>query len=182
MSTDKKYRFETLRSTADRSPIRRRTRGPCRSTRRPRTSSRRRPRGQAVCAAGVRQHLHPHHEPDDRRLRKAHGRARRRRRRAGRRPRAGGRSTPSLNIAGAGDEIVSASTLYGGTYNLFDVTRCRSSASRSHFVEPTIPRTSAEAITPKTKAHLCRDDRQPARQRARHRRRRRRSPTSTASR
>src|SRR5659263_119470 len=27
-----------------------------------------------------------------------------------------------LNIAGAGDEIVSASTLYGGTYNLFNST------------------------------------------------------------
>jgi len=27
-----------------------------------------------------------------------------------------------LNIAGAGDEIVSASTLYGGTYNLFAAT------------------------------------------------------------
>src|SRR5690606_21961531 len=27
-----------------------------------------------------------------------------------------------MNIAGAGDEIVSASTLYGGTYNLFSVT------------------------------------------------------------
>ncbi|HEX3029534.1 MAG TPA: PLP-dependent transferase, partial [Clostridia bacterium] len=27
-----------------------------------------------------------------------------------------------LNIAGAGDEIVSASTLYGGTYNLFAIT------------------------------------------------------------
>lgn len=27
-----------------------------------------------------------------------------------------------LNIAGAGDEIISASTLYGGTYNLFENT------------------------------------------------------------
>ena len=34
-----------------------------------------------------------------------------------------------LNLARAGDNIVSSSSLYGGTYNLF-TTRCRRSASR----------------------------------------------------
>ena len=50
-----------------------------------------RPRRQPVRPAGVRQHLHPDHEPDHRRAREAHRRARRRRRRAGLRLRPGGR-------------------------------------------------------------------------------------------
>ena len=43
-----------------------------------------------------------------------------------------------LNIAGAGDEIVSASTLYGGTYNLFSLTLPRLGV-KTIFVDPDDP-------------------------------------------
>jgi O-acetylhomoserine (thiol)-lyase len=56
-----------------------------------------------------------------------------------------------LNIAGAGDEIVSASTLYGGTYNLFANTFPKYGI-KTHFVDPSNPENFREAITPKTKA------------------------------
>lgn len=56
-----------------------------------------------------------------------------------------------LNIAGAGDEIVSAFTLYGGTYNLFHVTLPRLGI-RTKFVDPDDPENFRRAITEKTKA------------------------------
>jgi O-acetylhomoserine (thiol)-lyase len=56
-----------------------------------------------------------------------------------------------LNIAEAGDEIVSASTLYGGTYNLFANTLPKYGI-QTHFVDPTNPENFRQAITPKTKA------------------------------
>ena len=46
-----------------------------------------------------------------------------------------------LNIAGTGDEIVSASTLYGGTFNLFSVTLPRLGI-KTIFVDPMIPKIS----------------------------------------
>lgn len=56
-----------------------------------------------------------------------------------------------LNIAEAGDEIVSASTLYGGTYNLFAVTLPKYGI-KVKFVDPEKPENFREAITEKTKA------------------------------
>jgi len=56
-----------------------------------------------------------------------------------------------LNIAGSGDEIVSASTLYGGTYNLFTATLPRLGIN-TIFVDPDEPENFAKAITDKTKA------------------------------
>jgi O-acetylhomoserine (thiol)-lyase len=56
-----------------------------------------------------------------------------------------------LNIAGAGDEIVSASTLYGGTYNLFANTLPKYGI-QTRFVDPSNPENFRAAITPKTKA------------------------------
>lgn len=56
-----------------------------------------------------------------------------------------------LNIAGAGDEIVSASTLYGGTYNLFSATFPRLGI-KTAFVDPDDPENFRKAITEKTKA------------------------------
>ena len=56
-----------------------------------------------------------------------------------------------LNIAGAGDEIVSASTLYGGTYNLFAVTLAKLGI-KVRFVDPSNPENFRGAITDKTKA------------------------------
>jgi len=56
-----------------------------------------------------------------------------------------------LNIAGAGDEIVSASTLYGGTYNLFSVTLPKLGI-KTIFVDPDDPENFRKAINSKTKA------------------------------
>lgn len=56
-----------------------------------------------------------------------------------------------LNIASAGDEIVSASTLYGGTYNLFSNTLSRFGI-KVIFVNPDDPDNFRKAITDKTKA------------------------------
>ncbi|MFS0576870.1 aminotransferase class V-fold PLP-dependent enzyme [Sporosarcina sp. 179-K 3D1 HS] len=56
-----------------------------------------------------------------------------------------------LNIAGAGDEIVAAGNLYGGTYNLFAVTLPRYGI-HVKFVDATDPENFRAAITEKTKA------------------------------
>ncbi|MFX4263506.1 homocysteine synthase [Pelotomaculum propionicicum] len=55
------------------------------------------------------------------------------------------------NLAGAGDHIVSANSLYGGTYNLFKATLSRFGIDVS-FVEPEEPDNFRRAITPRTKA------------------------------
>lgn len=57
-----------------------------------------------------------------------------------------------LNIAGAGDEIVSAASLYGGTYNLF-LQRCLSLALRCILWIRIIQRTSVLRLMIKPK--LC---------------------------
>lgn len=56
-----------------------------------------------------------------------------------------------LNIAGAGDEIVSSSTLYGGTYNLFANTLAKLGI-KVKFVDASDPENFRAAITDKTKA------------------------------
>ena len=56
-----------------------------------------------------------------------------------------------LNVASAGDNIVSASTLYGGTYELFSVTLKKLGISVT-FVDPDDPENIRKAITDKTKA------------------------------
>ncbi|KOA19596.1 methionine gamma-lyase [Clostridium homopropionicum DSM 5847] len=56
-----------------------------------------------------------------------------------------------LNIAGSGDEIVSASTLYGGTYTLFDST-LNNFGIKTVFVDPDEPENFRKAINEKTKA------------------------------
>lgn len=56
-----------------------------------------------------------------------------------------------LNIAGAGDNIVSASTLYGGTYNLFSATLPRLGIHTT-FVNPDDPENFRNAITERTRA------------------------------
>jgi O-acetylhomoserine (thiol)-lyase len=60
-------------------------------------------------------------------------------------------SAAILNIAQAGDEIVSSSTLYGGTYNMFAYTLPRLGIKVT-FVDPSDPENFAKAITSKTKA------------------------------
>jgi O-acetylhomoserine (thiol)-lyase len=56
-----------------------------------------------------------------------------------------------MNIAEAGDEIVSAATLYGGTYNLFKLTLPKYGIV-SKFVQPDDPENFRAAINEKTKA------------------------------
>ncbi len=56
-----------------------------------------------------------------------------------------------LTIAESGDEIVSSSALYGGTYSQFDYGFRRLGIT-THFVDPTDPNHFARAITKKTKA------------------------------
>lgn len=56
-----------------------------------------------------------------------------------------------LNIAEAGDEIVSSSSLYGGTYNLFAIT-LKKFGINVIFVDPDDLDNFRKAITPKTKA------------------------------
>jgi len=58
--------------------------------------------------------------------------------------------TALLTLLEEGDEIVSASTLYGGTYSQFDVT-FRKLGIQTRFVDSSDPDNFAAAITPKTK-------------------------------
>jgi O-acetylhomoserine (thiol)-lyase len=55
------------------------------------------------------------------------------------------------SLLGPGDELVSASTLYGGTYTQFDVSFRRLGID-TKFVEPDDPENFRKAITPKTRA------------------------------
>jgi O-acetylhomoserine (thiol)-lyase len=55
-----------------------------------------------------------------------------------------------LNIAKAGDHIVSSASLYGGTYNLFHYTLPKLGIATS-FVDATKPENFKRAITPKTR-------------------------------
>lgn len=56
-----------------------------------------------------------------------------------------------VTILKAGDELVSASSLYGGTYNLFKVTLARLGIT-TRFADVNRPEELRAAITPKTKA------------------------------
>ncbi len=56
----------------------------------------------------------------------------------------------TLALCQAGDEIVAARTLYGGSYSLLDVNLRRLGIT-THFVDPDDPENFRQAITPKTK-------------------------------
>lgn len=56
-----------------------------------------------------------------------------------------------LNIASAGDEIVSSANLYGGTYTLFAITLAKMGI-KVIFVDQSDPENFRRAITPRTKA------------------------------
>lgn len=59
-----------------------------------------------------------------------------------------------INICRAGDEIVSAKNLYGGTYTMFNDILPQFGI-KVHLVDGTKPEAFAAAITPKTKAVFC---------------------------
>ncbi|MCQ9288483.1 homocysteine synthase [Staphylococcus gallinarum] len=56
-----------------------------------------------------------------------------------------------LNIVESGDEIVASSNLYGGTYNLLNIT-FKKLGIKVHFVDPSDPNNFKTAINNKTKA------------------------------
>jgi len=56
----------------------------------------------------------------------------------------------TLTLCKAGDEIVAASTLYGGSYSLLDVN-LRRLGINTHFVDPDDPQNFRKAITANTK-------------------------------
>jgi len=56
-----------------------------------------------------------------------------------------------VNLAGSGDEIVSSSSLYGGTYNLFNAT-LRHLGIEVKFVDPADPDNFRRAISTRTRA------------------------------
>ena len=81
-----------------------------------------RARGEPVQPADLRQRLHAHLESDHGGVRGAHRRARGRARGAGRRDRPGGGGGRAAHaVSNRATTSSSASTLYGGTYSLFDV-------------------------------------------------------------
>ena len=59
-----------------------------------------------------------------------------------------------INLCKAGDEIVSANNLYGGTYTQFNDTLPQFNIN-TKFVDPKDPENFAKAITPKTKLIFC---------------------------
>ncbi len=59
-----------------------------------------------------------------------------------------------INLCQAGDEIVSANNLYGGTYTQFNDILPQFGI-RTRFVDPNQPENFAKAITPKTKLLFC---------------------------
>ena len=56
-----------------------------------------------------------------------------------------------INLAGAGDEIIAAPTLYGGTVELFSET-FKHLGITTHFADPDDPQSFAKYINDKTKA------------------------------
>lgn len=56
-----------------------------------------------------------------------------------------------LNLARSGDEIVSATSLYGGTYNLFKYTFAKLGIT-VHFVDPSDPENFRRAVNERTRA------------------------------
>ncbi len=114
---------------------------------------RHRARGEPVRAQGVRQHLHPDHEPDPGRRRAADRQPRGRRRRAcswpAARPPRRSRSSTSPRPATTSS---SSPSLYGGTYNLFHYTLPKLGIEVSFVEDPDDLDSWRAAVRPNTKA------------------------------
>ena len=59
-----------------------------------------------------------------------------------------------INLCRAGDEIVSANNLYGGTFTMFNDILPQFGI-KAHFVDPSDPGNFAKAVTPDTKLLFC---------------------------
>ena len=140
--------FETLALHAGQVPDPPPTPAPCPSTRPPPTSSTTPTMPPTSLACGVRQHLHAHHESHERRVRAAGGSAGGRRRRAGLRSGSAAVTFGILNIAAAGDNIVSRQQPVRRHLQPLRCTRCPASASTIELVDPPTRRTSAARSSP----------------------------------
>ena len=173
--------FETLACTAARNPTRRPTPGPCRSTRRPRMCSTT-PTTPPTCS-GCKEFgniytriMNPTTDVLEQRIAALEGGV-------GALAFASGQAAETLailNIAGAGDEIVSTTSLYGGTYNLFHYTLPKLGITVK-FVEPNAG-SGRGGDHRQDQGGLFGDGRQPGSAHARYRRRWPRSRTPPACR
>ena len=92
--------------------------------------------------------------PTKRRAREARRGARGRRRGTGARQRSGGLVFSIQNLARAGDNIVSSTDLYGGTWNLFANTM-KDQGIEVRFVDPTDPENFRKATDARTRAYYA---------------------------
>ena len=105
--------------------------------------------GEPVRAERVRQHLQPHHEPDQRRRRAEVGVA------ALALALASGQAASAFalqNLARAGDNVVSSTDLYGGTWNLFANT-LKDQGIEVRFADPADPENFRKATDSRTRAY-----------------------------
>ena len=125
-------------------------------------------RRRPVRAEGAGQHLHADHEPDAGTC--SSSASPRSRAASPRCATASGQAAVAysvLNLTRAGDNIVSVSTLYGGTYNLFAHTLPQYGIE-VRFADPDDPGAVAQPRRRQDAPRLRRDDRQPEAQRRRH--------------
>ncbi len=87
-----------------------------------------------------------------------------------------------LNLANAGDHVVSSPRLYGGTYNLFHYSLPKLGIERQLRRGPRRPRVLAGGRAPQHQGVLRRDHLQPAERHPRHPRRRRGRPRAAVCR
>ena len=128
---------------------------------------RRRPRRLPVRAGGLRQHLHPHHQPDAGGARKRASPRSKAARRRSPSPRATPRSSSSsTRCLEPGDEFVAGRQLYGGSVNQFNHSfkKFDWNVAWADATDPAMLRQGGHAQDAR---HLLRVDRQPRR---RHRR------------
>src|SRR5438128_1752557 len=107
-----------------------------------------RPRCGPFQSPALWEHLHAHHEPHHGSVRGADGSARTRRGRPGSWQAA--QFVALASLLEAGDEMVAAKTLYGGTYTQFDVS-FRRLGIQTTFVDPEDAENFRRAITPRTR-------------------------------
>ena len=113
---------------------------------------RHRARGEPVRAQGVRQHLHPDHEPDARtRSSSASPASRVASAPCWSPPGQAAETVAILNVAEAGDHVVASPSLYGGTYNLLKYTLRKLGIETTFVEDPDDLDSWRAAVRPNTK-------------------------------
>ena len=116
----------------------------------PRTSSTTRTTRRPLRARGVREHLLPHHEPDGRRAREAPGRDGRRRDGPGFASGQSAINAALLTLCHSGQNFISATSLYGGTWTLFTQT-FKNLGVEVRFFDPNQPEQIHELVDENTR-------------------------------